>query len=67
MIDADDINGYGPEHYYTRCWDLAFGTYQIKVNFYAGSSSSSTSDTVMRIRAGKTSWLKRWTIGPQRG
>jgi hypothetical protein len=36
-LDVDDIDGYGPEHYYAKCEDLKTGTYDLGVNYFSGS------------------------------
>lgn len=35
-LDHDDIDGYGPEHYYVSCDSLEAGIYRVGVNYYHG-------------------------------
>lgn len=44
-LDLDDVNGYGPEHYYTNC-TIETGDYTFKVNYYYGMAPSSATVTV---------------------
>ena len=45
VLDLDDTNGYGPEHYYTSC-TIEVGNYTPKVNYYGGSRYSLATVTV---------------------
>ncbi|MDT8378696.1 MAG: hypothetical protein RQ739_07375 [Desulfotignum sp.] len=38
-LDYDDVNGYGPEHYYVSCDTIEPGTYRFGVNYYRGRSA----------------------------
>lgn len=38
-LDRDDVDGYGPEHYYVSCDTLEPGTYRFGVNYYYGTSN----------------------------
>jgi hypothetical protein len=35
-LDLDDVNGYGPEHYFVSCDKVETGTYRFGVNYYSG-------------------------------
>ena len=35
-LDLDDVDSYGPEHYYVACETLETGTYSVGVNYYEG-------------------------------
>ncbi|TRO82574.1 YfaP family protein [Trichloromonas acetexigens] len=35
-LDLDDVNGYGPEHYFVSCDTLETGVYRVGVNYYYG-------------------------------
>lgn len=37
-LDLDDVDGYGPEHYYVSCDTLESGTYAVGVNYYYGAA-----------------------------
>lgn len=37
-IDRDDVDGYGPEHYFVSCDTIHTGKYMFGVNYYSGSS-----------------------------
>lgn len=37
-LDVDDLDGFGPEHYYTSCQGMQEGLYRIGVNYYSGLS-----------------------------
>lgn len=37
FLDLDDVDGFGPEHYYVACEDLETGSYSIGVNYYSGN------------------------------
>jgi len=36
FLDLDDVDSFGPEHYYVACEDLETGSYSIGVNYYRG-------------------------------
>lgn len=36
-LDRDDVTSFGPEHYVVQCGKLEAGTYEIAVNYFAGS------------------------------
>lgn len=38
-LDLDDVNGFGPEHYFVSCETLQPGMYSFGVNYYVGNSS----------------------------
>jgi hypothetical protein len=38
-LDHDDVDGYGPEHYYVSCDTIEPGTYRFGVNYYYGYSA----------------------------
>ncbi len=36
FLDLDDVNGYGPEHYFVSCDKVETGIYRFGVNYYSG-------------------------------
>jgi len=36
FLDLDDVDGYGPEHYFVSCDKVETGTYRFGVNYYSG-------------------------------
>jgi hypothetical protein len=38
-LDVDNVNGFGPEHYYTDCNKLQVGEYLVGVNYYNDSAN----------------------------
>ena len=63
LLDRDDVNGHGPEHYYTNCTTIQAGTYQIKLNFYRGSNeAASVSQAVLRVQAGFENYAKNFEV-----
>lgn len=36
FLDRDDVNGYGPEHYFVSCDKVETGIYRFGVNYYSG-------------------------------
>ncbi len=45
-LDVDDVDSYGPEHYFTTCSGLETGTYTIGVNYYRGSGPEIATVTI---------------------
>lgn len=45
-LDVDDVDSYGPEHYFTTCSGLETGTYTIGVNYYRGSAPEIATVTI---------------------
>jgi hypothetical protein len=37
-LDVDNIEGFGPEHYYVACDTVQAGTYRVGVNYYRGDA-----------------------------
>lgn len=56
----DDVNGYGPEHYYTNC-SLQEGDYTFRLNYYRGSA---TSQTIVTVAAGSEFLMKNFAVYP---
>jgi hypothetical protein len=65
-LDADDQDGYGPEHYYAECAALADGTdFLFAVGYYAGEGPVTAE---LRLTVGEaTRVYKRELAAPTRG
>lgn len=50
-LDVDDVDGFGPEHFFVGCGNLEIGTYVIGVNYYYGSAPESA---LVQIKAGSS-------------
>ncbi len=37
FLDVDDVDGFGPEHYFVDCLSLEAGMYHVGVNYFRGS------------------------------
>lgn len=59
-LDRDDVNGFGPEHYYVSCGNVQEGTYQVGVNYFRGSEP-----TVYRVQVEADSGAVFRNTGPR--
>lgn len=45
-LDRDDVESYGPEHYFVSCDTIKTGTYRFGVNYYYGDASETCTLTL---------------------
>ena len=45
-LDRDDVNSYGPEHYFVSCATIEPGIYRFGVNYYYGNSAETGTMTL---------------------
>ena len=66
LLDRDDVTGFGPEHYFTNCSTLVAGNYEVRVNFFSGTTSNATSQAQIIVDAGITTVrTTRTIVNPQ--
>lgn len=64
FLDVDDVNQYGPEHYYVSCETLEAGDYAIGVNYYTGTRPT---EAWIQVQAGPSLYYSTLTLESARG